>query len=190
MKWSRRYIVLVACLAVVLCIALFGKKGPTPIGLTMLGWTTSNTLGDTNAYAMIQITNRTARAQGITIYVRALNASGSWDPVPEKLVLQSGVANVVFVLPARSGTNISVKWLPLWGGNNWRVHSEYDPVASRLESRFIHWANRLRLVYPFLRGGQIPPQEIGAPKWLVQQTGASHPIQETNRVSGAAGFHR
>ena len=145
----------------------------------MLGWTTSNSLGDTNPYAMIQITNRTARAQGITIYVRALNAHGSWDPVPEKLVLQPGIANVVFVLPARSGTNISVKWLPLWEGNNWRVHSEYDPVASWLESRFIHWAHRLRLVYPFLRGGQIPPQEIGAPNWLVQRTGASHATPET-----------
>jgi len=152
-----------------------------------------NDVGDANTYAMIQITNRTARAQAIALSVQALDANGSWDPVPEKLVLKPGIANVMFVLPARSSTNLSVKWLPWFpqrGGNNWRVLGEYDPVASRLEGWLVQWANRLKLAYPFLAGGRISAQEIGAPNQTVQQTGASHPVQQSARSSGSVGSGR
>ncbi len=149
----------------VLIVAMGRKERPPPIGLTMLGWRLSGYLADTNQHAMIQLTNRTAHAQVVGLGVQALSWRGYWDPVPEKLVLEPGIANVMFVLPARSSTNLTVKWLPWWPsrGTNWRLRVEYERIASGREARLIHWFSHIGLRYPFLRGGQIPPQEIGAP---------------------------
>lgn len=189
MKRVGLSLALVAFLAMVLLVAMAGEKRPPPIGLTMLGWNKSSSLADTNQYAMIQLTNRTAHAHVVGLAVQALNWRGYWDPVPEKLVLEPGIANVMFVLPARSSTNITIKWLP-GCGTTWRLRGEYDRIAGKHEARLIHWANRIGLRYPFLTGGKIPPQEIGAPSELLQRMGASRSAQETNQTPPAAGSRR
>ncbi len=167
MKRSMGYIVLLAGVATVLVLLLSGRNRPGPIGLTMLGWRPAGHLEDTNQYATLEVSNRTTHAYAIGLSVQATTANGGWGPVPEKFVLEQGIANVMFVLPASAGTNVQVKWLPGYG-RSWRVTGEYDRVATRLESRFIHWAGRLHLTYPFGGAGQIPPQDMGAPHPVVQ----------------------
>lgn len=190
MKLSWRQIGwVVGVAAVVSCALLLLGKGPGPIGVTMLGWTLSDGLVETNQYAMIQITNRTVHAQAVGLRVESLNANGSWAGVPEKLVLPPGVANVMFVLPGSSSTNVRVKWFPVWG-KSWRVGGEHDRVVGPQEGRFIQWAARLRLPYLFMRGGQISLQEIGAPNEMVRRVGDSDPVQETNQRPEAAGSYR
>ncbi len=162
MRRRAGYIALLAALAAALLILPIAQKREAAIGLKMRGWIVSTGLANTNPSATIEVTNRTMHTQAIGLTARVLNARGEWDPISEQLVFPPGIANVMFLLPGRSGTNVMVNWIP-GRGRALRIQGEYQRVAGRQEGRLIRWMNKFRLVYPLLSGGQIPPEEIRTP---------------------------
>jgi hypothetical protein len=162
MKRAVRRIGLLACLAAILLLLLIGLRRPSPVSIASLGWNVSVSPDTTNESASIQITNRTAQAMAVGLGVQALNQYGIWEPVPEKLVFEPDVAGRMIVVPGSSSTNLTLKWLPE-RGSAWRVHGEYQKVLSQREGTMLQLMWKFGLVYPFVKEGQIAPQEIGAP---------------------------